>query len=258
MLAKVYFSSADSEVGLGSRCPPYLQTTTSVQEPDDMTYGMTKATHITLTPDTAALVAFMHSELRPLVEYTAFAVPNNWYSVFRKVYAQASHFPLNIILPESIRRRAIQDLEARQFRIPIESEIQACDDRQTLSKQSDHAFSERVKALQAHRRAQRARIRSSFSDQAFLNRAATVFNVLNAALTKQRDSYYYAARQSTAADAVSCAYLSILLFDGLTKNSAASLLKSRYPRLVEHTERMSKILFSHSPQALSRSEQSRP
>lgn len=52
----------------------------------------------------------MHAELRPLAEYTAFAVSENWFSVFRETYAKALRFPLNVFWPDLIRRGALAGL----------------------------------------------------------------------------------------------------------------------------------------------------
>lgn len=98
----------------GARCPPYTKGDGLAREQDTEVAisKVWKTSSIKKSADVSALVAFMHAELRPLVEYTAFALPGNWFSVFRETYAKALGFPLNVFWPDRIRRTALTSLEA--------------------------------------------------------------------------------------------------------------------------------------------------
>lgn len=201
------------------------------------------STILAVSADTAALVAFMHAELRPLVEYTAFGLPKNWLSIFRNIYAEACMFPLNVLWPDLIRRKATSDSQTWHFPSSIESEADTQASTKTPLNSQNHTFAERVQAAQKLRQKGQERLRVPFRNQDLLRRADSVFGILNAALSRRHDGHYYAAEHATVADAISCAYLSVILYNELPDKTMGEHLESQYPRLAAHTITMSKILF---------------
>lgn len=107
-------------------------------------------------------------------------------------------------------------------------------------------FADRVRNANAYRYQHQSTLRSRFRAQNLSDRAASVFDVLSWALPKTAQGNYFSSVQPTEADAVSAAYLSILLHPHLPDQSLGELLRTRYSQLIEHTIRLSAVLLSQA------------
>lgn len=234
------------------RCPPYLcsksklvEDRVCLEEPADRAF--LDVANPSLVADTAALVAFMHAELRPLVEYTAFALPRNWTHTFRNIYSIGCSFPLNIWLPDRIKGAAISALKTGRFEAREEGYTSSEPTAVKTSSIFDMSFNSRVEATRNRILGAKLRLRLAFHDQAVLQKAREVFDLLQAALPTQYHGYYHSSGRMTEADAVSAAYLAILLHDGLQQKPLKHYLECRYPRLVAHTDIVSPALLVNLP-----------
>lgn len=189
--------------------------------------------------DEAALTAFMHEHLKPLVDYITFALPENWHSLFKHVYASGCRFPLNVNWPRRIRRFALDNLHSRGFRLP--ADLSPKDAR--LDPMDRLTFAARVERIATHKFEVRHNMQNVFHHEAFLRDARAVFDVLHTEFSRLSATSASRLGGISPADATLVAYMAIIMHSDLPNRSLGRHVESRYPHLVAHAQDMATRLF---------------
>lgn len=192
-----------------------------------------------LQADEAALTAFMHEHLKPLVDYITFALPENWHFLFKQVYATGCQFPLNVYWPRRIRQFALDKLHTKGFRSPID--LSPKDAR--LDAVDHDCFAARVERLATHKLEVRRNMQNVFHHEAFLRDACAVFDALHTEFSRLSATSARRLGRISQADATLAAYMAIIMHADLPNRSLGKHVESRYPHLVAHSQGVATRLF---------------
>lgn len=190
--------------------------------------------------DEAAAIAYMHKHLLPLVEYTAFAIHENWLAVFRPAYAAGCCFPYNVYWPDEIRKETISKLQDRNIRLPVEVTAEA-NPSQNDPRPKD--FAARIAQSAAQRIERASRMQAVFRKEAFLRQAKAVFDTLQTEFDRLGKADIIRVEAVAPSEAILAAYMAIILLEDLPDRTLAVYLEDHYPALLKRARRCAGHLF---------------